>query len=155
MTAKTVRKKSRPDRAAWENQTKRQLRRVGDRAERGDTVDGDRDALRVDGRVGLAGDRVERLNVVRGANQVGRGNARTAVFQVVLVSGSGQLAGVVEDRFVLGSLTNLLERRNGHGGQKADDDHDDHDFDEREALVGTIIHGMGAMYYYYFLPSPK
>ena len=123
-----------------------ELRGVRYRAQTCDACDGDRHALREDSRVRFFRDGVERLNIVGGANQVGRTNARTAVFQVVLVSGRGELAGVVEDSFVLGSLTNLLERRNGHGGQEADNDHDDHDFDKGETFLTGYIHIIGRSY---------
>jgi hypothetical protein len=47
------------------------------------------------------------------------------------------LAGVVQDCFVLGIGADLLECRYRHGGQEADDDDNDHDFDKGEALAGV------------------
>ncbi len=40
---------------------------------------------------------------------------------------------LLSTRFILRGLAHLLERGNGHGGQEADDDHDDHDFNERKS----------------------
>jgi len=57
---------------------------------------------------------------------------------IVMVRGSGELAGVVKHGLVLGRGADLLEGRNRHGGQKADDDDDDHDFYEGEALSGAV-----------------
>ena len=37
-----------------------------------------------------------------------------------------------------GVLTDFLERWDSHRGQEADDDDNDHDFNEREALGGVI-----------------
>ena len=112
--------------------TAQSLRSVGNRAGTSDTADGDRDALRVTKRIGLAGDRVNGFHIVGGANERSRSSSGDTIFQEELVSGRGQLARIVEHRFILGGLANLLECRNGHGGQEADDDHDDHDFNERK-----------------------
>ena len=108
------------------------LRSVGDRAGTRDTGDGDRDALRVTSGIGLAGHRVHGLHVVGSANQRNRGSRGDAILEEKLVSGRRKLARIVEHRFILGGLAHLLERGNGHGGQEADDDHDDHDFNERK-----------------------
>src|ERR1700694_3741065 len=118
------------------------LRIEGNRAGPGDAGDRDRDTLRVAGRIGLEGNCVDRLHVVGRTDQAGYISRGDTVLQEELVSRRGKLAGVVKHCFVLRGLADLLERGNGHCGQKADDDHDYHDFNEGETLGGTCIHFM-------------
>jgi hypothetical protein len=68
-----------------------------------------------------------------------------------LVSACRELAGVVQDGLVLGARAHLLERRDRHGGQEADDDDDDHDFDKGEALGGAANLHMYVGYLLYYL----
>ena len=75
----------------------------------------------------------------RGADEITDSGDRDTLLEEVLISGGGELAGIVDASLVLGGRANLLERGNGHGGEKADDDHDDHDFNERETLV-LLLH---------------
>ena len=58
----------------------------------------------------------------------------------ILLSGGTKLAGVIDERASAGVLTDLLEGRNRHRGQKADDDDDYHDFDKGETLRLTSFH---------------
>src|SRR5580704_2082460 len=76
-------------------------RRVGDGAHAGDATDRDRRALREAGRIALLGNRIERLDVGRGPDQVAQDDGRDTVLEVVLVSAGRKLAGVVQNRFVL------------------------------------------------------
>ena len=110
---------------------------VGDGPLSGDAADGDGDALGEAGRIGLTGDEVERLDVVGGADEIGLEDRGDAVFQEILISGGGELAGVVEDGLVLRRLPDALKRGECHRGEETDDDDDDHYFDEGEAAGAT------------------
>jgi hypothetical protein len=120
---------------------------------RRDAGDRDRDALREARRIVLVGDRVERLDVGRRPDQCGERHRRDTVLEVVLVSAGRKLAGVVQDRLVLRVRADLLEGRDRHGGQEADDDDDDHDFDKGEALGGVAcdFHVTVSLFAYFFL----
>ena len=133
-------KKPPPERGGFEKLPKDlTLRRVGERADASDATDSDGDTLGVISWVSFAGYGVNRFDVVSSTNQVGESNGRNTILEEVLVSGSGELASVIQDCLVLRGLANLLEGRNGHRGEKADDDDHDHDFDEREALGGSFV----------------
>jgi hypothetical protein len=115
---------------------------VRDRAGISHVGDRDRIALGVSGRIVFLRDRAEIFDVVRRANEAGRDGPARTCFEIVLVGRAGHLAGVVEDRLVLRRDADLLEGRNRHRSQKADDDNDDHDFNEREAFLACVLfHG--------------
>jgi len=73
-----------------------------------------------------------------GARRVSETDARRAGFQEVLLRSGRNLTGVIVHLAMDRVLTNFLERGDRHGGQEADDDDNDHDFDEGEALGGVI-----------------
>ena len=116
----------------WKN-----LLHVSEGARTGDARDDDRRALREVHRIGFVSHGAQCLHVVGRTHQRGEGGLIGTVLEEELVSSSTKLAHVVSDSFVLRSSANLLERRNGHGGKEADDDHDNHDFNEGEALGGV------------------
>src|SRR5258708_1351207 len=76
-------------------------RSVGNRAGTSDTGDGDRNTLRVVSRIGLGGNRVDRLDVVGRTDKAGYISRGDTVFQEELVSCRRKLAGVIKHRFVL------------------------------------------------------
>jgi hypothetical protein len=119
-----------------------QLHVVRDRAERnrGNGYLG----LRLDddlARIVFAGDRGDATDVVVSvsADQVRVLSLSNALVEHVLGGGSGNLAKIVHHGFLTGLGAHLAEGGNGHRSQEADDDHDDHNFHQREALVGSLI----------------
>ena len=122
------------------------LLNVSDGAGTGNVRDRDGDTLGIVSRIALIRHGVDNLDEFVGTNQVAQESGGGAALEEKLVSSSSELAGVVEDGLVLGRRTDLLERGNGHGGEEADDDHDNHDFDEGEALVGTNVFHMNRLY---------
>ena len=114
---------------------------IGDRTETRNTSGSNRIALKERAGVSLFGNGLKRLNVLGGirTNDVRVGDSATTVLEEELVSGSGELTKVVQDGFVLGGRADLFEGGTSHGGEQADDDHDNHDFDEGEALAGTEV----------------
>ena len=58
----------------------------------------------------------------------------TRILKDILLRSSRELASVIDRSIGDRVLTNFLEGRNGHRGQEADDDDNDHDFDEGETL---------------------
>ena len=91
-------------------------------------------------RIRLLRDRHKVLHILGGIRADDRsiGDGADAVFQEILVGPGLNLAEVVDHGLVLGAGADFLERGYGHGGQEADDDHDDHDFYEGETLVGLF-----------------
>ncbi len=116
------------------------LRGVGDRACAGDRPDRDRRALREAPGIHFLRDRVQRLHVRGGSEQVEERDRRDTVLEVVLVGACRELAGVVQYGLVLRVCPDLLEGWDRHSGQEADDDDDNHDFDEGKALGITFVH---------------
>src|SRR5580704_1713541 len=100
-------------------------------------------SLRLDddlARVVFAGDRGDATDVVVSvsADQVRIFSLGNALIEHVLGGGSGNLAKIVYHGFLTGLGAHLAEGGNGHRSQEADDDHDDHNFHQREALVGSL-----------------
>jgi hypothetical protein len=61
-----------------------------------------------------------------------------------LIGSCSHLAGIIEDRLVLRGDADLLKCGNRHGRQQADDDDNDHDFNEGKssarAGTGNVFH---------------
>ncbi len=87
---------------------------------------------------------ISHIDTQRASNGTGSivagGNLRQTVLHHVLVRRTGDLLGIIDQRFLNRAGTNLLEGRNRHGGQEADDDDDNHNFNEGKTLgsVGCI-----------------
>lgn len=131
------------------------LRSVSEGANASDTRDGNGDSLGEVRWVGFASNRVNGLHVVSSTNEVGGSDRGDTVLEEVLVGSSGELTSVVQDSFVLGGLADLLEGWDSHGSEETNDDHNDHDFDEGEALAGVIntVHIYTLFYYYNIRPE--
>ena len=103
---------------------------------------------RADGAVGIgAASRTARNAARRVHLDVGRQGRREADgrpggqfgFQRILVGRRVNLAEVVDAGVGLRGGTSLHEVRNRDGGEEADDGHNDHDFDEREARITEVF----------------
>ncbi len=97
-------------------------------------------------RIRLTCNRLDTLDVLSGVgtHENRRGYGRNAGLKEVLVSCRAKLAQIVKDGFVLRAGAHLLERGDRHRGQEADDDDDNHDFNEGETLgLGLeLLHGI-------------
>jgi carbon-monoxide dehydrogenase small subunit/xanthine dehydrogenase small subunit len=104
------------------------------RALTGNRKNRDRQALGIAARIGLTRNEVEGLHVIGSPDQVVLRDRGDAVFQEVLIGGGSELACIIEHGLVLRRRTDLLERGNCHRGEQADDDDNDHDFDEGKSV---------------------
>ena len=109
---------------------------IGDRDLRVALIDGD-------GRIGFARDRGDITDVVvrARADEVGVTGGGYAFVQEVLLGGGRDLAEIIGDSLDARLGAHFAEGGNSHRGQEADDDYDDHNFNEGETLAsGFIIH---------------
>ena len=74
---------------------------------------------------------------VAGLNEVVEGLGGLLLVDGVGVDGLTHDVQVLSKDGLLGSLDVIHVGRDGHGGEETDDDHDDHQFEEGEALLGA------------------
>jgi hypothetical protein len=136
-------KKNRPKLGGCKQAFGGPLGRVGKNAGIGNVRHRDRRALGEVRGIDFERHRAEVLDVAVGADQTRLNDGRDAILQIVLVSGRSELTHVVQDGLVLRRGPNLLECRDRHRGQEANDHDDDHDFHQGEALPGGVysVHG--------------